>query len=247
MIRDLGIGLGRRLAAVLALALVGVTGYATAMVPADGPRPQVQAAPPLSAEAVADFTRAWAQQPRVNLGIPAGGAKVVVVKFNDYQCPPCAATHAWYQPVFERLEKTNPGAVRVILKDWPWNAKCNFSLTPGVPPEHPGACEGAAAVRIARDRGKAKEVEMQDWLYSNQPTLTPATVRAAAERILGVKDFEGEYARKLPDVQKDVADGVALRINATPTFFINGVRVGAMTGQYFELAIQLELRKAAGR
>ena len=34
-----------------------------------------------------DFATAWAKQPRVDLGIPADGAKVVVVKFNDYQCP----------------------------------------------------------------------------------------------------------------------------------------------------------------
>ena len=32
---------------------------------------------------------AWAQQPRVDLGIPAAPAKVIVVKFNDCQCPSC--------------------------------------------------------------------------------------------------------------------------------------------------------------
>ncbi len=242
-----GVGLTRPLAVGLALAFVGVTGAATTTVSRSAPRPQAQSAQPLSPQATNEFAAAWAQQPRVDVGIPAAGAKVVVVKFNDYQCPPCAATHAWYKPVLERIEKTNPGAVKVVFKDWPWNPKCNFNLAPGVPPEHPAACEGAAAVRMARERGKAKEVEMQEWLYANQPTQAPATVRAAAERILGIQTFDAEYARKLPDIRKDATDGAALHIDSTPTFFINGVRIGAIPAAYFELAIQLELKKAAGR
>ena len=61
-------------------------------------------------------------------------------------------------------------------------------------PEHPASCEGAAAVRMARERGKAKELEMQDWLFANMRTLDPDAVKAAAERMLGVKDFTTEYA-----------------------------------------------------
>ncbi len=146
-------------------------------------------------------------------------------------------------PILAKFQQSNPGAVKYVLKDWPWNTKCNFN-TPG---ERcmPAACEAAAAVRMARDHGKAKEEEMETWLWGNQPTMSPATVKAAAERILGVKDFEGEYAKKVADIRRDVADGGALRIKSTPTLFINGVRIEAlMPAQYFELAIQLELNKA---
>jgi uncharacterized membrane protein len=231
-IRDFGAALKRPLVVVLGLALLGGTGYAAAVFPKEGTRPQAQAVP-LSEQLANDFAAAWAAQPRVDLGVPADGAKVVIVKFNDYQCPGFA--------------KTNPGAVKYVVKDWPWNARCNFNLPAGQE-MHPGACEGAAAVRIARDRGAAKEAEMQDWLYANQPTMTPATVRTAAERILGIKDFDVEYAKKLPDIRKDVADGAALHIQSTPTLFINGVRIEQlMPPQYFELAIQLELKKASGK
>ena len=56
------------------------------------------------------FTNAWWQQPRVDLGIPADGAKVVVVKFNDWLCPACKAD----APVrtsrcFDKFEKESPG------------------------------------------------------------------------------------------------------------------------------------------
>ena len=106
---------------------------------------------------------------------------------------------------------------------------------------------------MAADVSRAKQVEMQEWLYGNQPTLTPATVQAAAERILGVKNFAAEYAKRLPRIRQDVSDGVALRIRATPTLFINGVRIPIsddqppMPPQYFDLAVRLELRKATGK
>ena len=45
------------------------------------------AAAPPTADAQRRFAAAWAKQPRVDLGIAADGAKVVVVKFNDYECP----------------------------------------------------------------------------------------------------------------------------------------------------------------
>lgn len=253
VIKDLRQSLTQPMVAVLALALVGGTAYAAALFPKPGAAPapaaaQAQAPSALSTDAVANFTRAWFDQPRVDLGVPAEGAKVVIVKFNDYQCPGCGATHQWYKPVLEQLEKSNPGAVKYVVKDWPWNSKCNFTLPPGGGPNHPGACEGAAAVRMARDRGTLKEAEMQDWLYANQPTMTAQTVQAAAERILGVKDFAAEYAKKLPDLRKDISDGAALKIQTTPTLFINGVRIEQiMPVQYFELAIQLELKKAAGK
>src|SRR6185503_13591130 len=36
-----------------------------------------------------EFERWYTSQPRVPLIVPAEGAKVLVVKFNDYQCPAC--------------------------------------------------------------------------------------------------------------------------------------------------------------
>ena len=181
----------------------------------------------------------------MNLGIPADGAKVIVVKWNDYQCPGCRETHEWYKPILAKFQKSHPGAVKYVVKDWPWHSRCNFNTQATM---HPGACEGAAAVRMARDRGKAKEEEMEAWLYGNQATLSPASVKAAAQTILGVTDFDKEYNAKLADIRRDVADGGALSIRSTPTLFINGVRIEQlMPPAYFELAIQLELDKAGGK
>jgi protein-disulfide isomerase len=116
---------------------------------------------------------------------------------------------------------------------------------------HPSACEEAAAVRMARDRGKEKEDELIAWLFgmpgAQQQARTPDMVRGQVEKLLGIKDFAREYAARLPDIKRDVADGGALRVNQTPTYFVNGVRAqtadGWLPAHYFALAIKLELDK----
>jgi protein-disulfide isomerase len=90
---------------------------------------------------------------------------------------------------------------------------------------------------------------MIEWLFSNQPTLTPATVEAQAKKALGIVDFQKEYNRVVPAIQRDAADGAALQIQFTPTFYINGVKAEAGEGRwldptYFGYAIEYELKKA---
>lgn len=190
------------------------------------------------------FDDLWAKQPRVDLGIPAGGAKVVVVKFNDWQCPSCKASYFAYKPILDKYLQTMPGAVKYVTKDYPLNNRCNFSVPQAM---HGAACEAAAAVRLARERGK--DSEMVEWLFAHQETLTPASVEAQVKQTLGVADFSREYARLLPDIKRDASDGAALEIRFTPTFYVNGVKAEAGEGrwldpQYFDYAIQYELKKA---
>src|SRR4029453_11558452 len=111
---------------------------------------------------------------------------------------------------------------------YPLAPECNSSVTSVV---HPAACAGAVAVRLARMNGK--EIEMQEWLYSNQQGLTRDAVRQAAQNIAGVRNFDQEYARQLALVRQDAEMGGRLKIDGTPTFFINGVRVpGALPPEY---------------
>jgi uncharacterized membrane protein/protein-disulfide isomerase len=201
---------------------------------------QAASAPAPSSDAKQAFRDVWAKQPRTDLGIPADGAKVIIVKFNDYECPACRQAEELYQPVLDKFAKSNPGAVKYVMKDWPWNSDCNFNTTSI--PGHEAACYAAAAARMARDRGKYDE--MAAWLFANQETK-PENVQQAAERILGITDFQQEYALKLPDIRRDVADGGVLRINSTPTYFVNGVRLTSLIpAQYLELAINIEMEKS---
>jgi uncharacterized membrane protein/protein-disulfide isomerase len=201
---------------------------------------QAAATTAVSADVRKAFSDAWSRQPRVDLGVKADGAKIVIVKFNDYECPACAQAETAYQPVIARFLAAHPGSVKYVMKDWPWNKTCNFTLAQTLM-GHDASCDAAVAARVARDRGKYDE--MAAWLFSHQETTSQA-VRQEAQRILGPFDFDREYAAKLPDIRRDVADGGVLKINSTPTSFINGVRVeGVMQAQAFELALELELNR----
>lgn len=191
------------------------------------------------------FAAAWAQQPRTDMGIPAGSAKVLIVKFLDWQCPSCKAAHMTYKPVLDKFEKELPGMVTQIIKDFPLSPKCNFNVTREV---HQAACEMSAGVRMARDRGKGDE--LIDWIFAqpDQQAITAAQFKAQATKMLGLADFDKEYAAKLPDIQRDAADGGAVKVGSTPTYFVNGIRAeserGWLPAYYFELGIKLELQKA---
>ncbi|MEX2270053.1 MAG: vitamin K epoxide reductase family protein [Vicinamibacterales bacterium] len=187
-----------------------------------------------------DFEKLWKDAPREDIGVPADGAKVLIVKFNDYQCPGCAEAHRLYSPVIKDMQAKHPGQIKSITMDYPLEPECNYNVQRDI---HPGACDAAAAVRMARPLGKAEEVET--WLYNNQGAMTPQSVRAAAQRIAGITDFDARYPAVLRDVERDVAIGGANRVFSTPTYFINGVRVGGqlIPAEWFQKAIELELQK----
>jgi protein-disulfide isomerase len=251
-LRDLPGRAGQDLAAVLrrggvvllALILFGGVTAAAVLFPREGSAGAAAAAAPApSADVQSQFAAAWAKQPRIDLGIPADGAKVLVVKFNDYECSTCRMAEATYDPIFEKFARTNPGAVKVVFKDWAWNNTCN-SFSPGTIPGHEASCVAAVAARLAREHGQYDA--MKTWLFANQG-LSPEAVQAHAVQALGLSDFAAEARRVMPAIQQDFADGHALEIAATPTYFINGVRLPSdslIAPEYFEMAIALELKRA---
>jgi uncharacterized membrane protein/protein-disulfide isomerase len=190
----------------------------------------------------AQFEAWWNSQPRVETGVPLAGAKVVIVKFSDFECPGCKQTWLMYTPIIKKYRETAPTTVRYVMKDFALNNKCNVMVTFE---KHPMACDAAAANRMAEDKGKGDEMEA--WLFNNQGTLTAASVRQAAKTIAGIDDFDRQYSLKLARLKQDSADGGALKVGVTPTFYINGVLLPESSWlhpDYFDLAIQIELKKA---
>ena len=186
------------------------------------------------------FESWYAAQPRVYVPVETNGAAVLIVKFSDYQCPPCAKSYDNDRPILARYDTQFPGAVRLVTKDFPLAPGCNPLVKETI---HAAACDAAVAVRLARRRNKG--AEMEAWLFSHQPTLTPASVREAARSVAGVTDFDQAYPQMLQQVRADVALGQALGVQQTPTFFINGVRFnGEPAPQFLDMAIAYELKKA---
>jgi protein-disulfide isomerase/uncharacterized membrane protein len=197
------------------------------------PARQTPSAPPLSDDQKAQLRASFDAAPRAIVPADAAGASVVIVKFNDYQCPPCRQTWELYRPIKDKWDRQAPGKVRFITRDFPLEAECN----PGVAgSSHAAACEAAVAVRLAREQGKADEMEA--WLFANQPALTPDRVKEGARTVAGITDFDARYPAVLPQVRADAALGVSLGVNSTPTFFINGVKTGGLQPQALDFLIE---------
>ncbi len=199
---------------------------------------QAPAAPALNADQIEKFEEYLAQQPRVPMLVPNEGAAVVIVKFNDYQCPPCRQTYMDYKPVFAKWAKQQPGKVRYVTRDYALERQCNAFVNQDL---HPSACEAAVAVRLAREKGKAEA--MEEWLFANQPSLSPEGVRSAVATVAGVTDFDARFAATLELVRADIAQGAGLKVTGTPTFFMNGMRLPGLRAEYFDAAIAWELRR----
>ena len=183
--------------------------------------PAVPAAETLSPEQRTEW-EAWLDaQPRAPEAMPTGATKVLVLKFNDYQCPSCRLAWVLYKDIIAKYEKAHPGVFVFENRDFPLETECGAFSNP-----HAAACEAAAAVRMAREKNRDKELEAA--LFEQQsPSMTrdDVEVRAAA----GGPDQQRRFRR---EVCQDAGGGPRRRpawaeawCQGTPTFFLNGIKL----------------------
>jgi uncharacterized membrane protein len=228
----------------MALLLVVIAVSGMVVFPRDHGGSTAQAAAPAALPAVSDDERGklakwWELQPKVEIPVPNDGAKVVVVKFNDYQCPACRMTHDAYKGVLAKY--TAIGEVKYVVKHYPLEPECNQHAATM---NHYASCEAAAAVIMARPKGTAAKLE--DWIFAHigPPQLTGEQVKEAARTVGGITDFDAQYARATEEIKTDIGLGQLLGVGSTPTFYINGRKpTQILAPQYFDVLIQLELQR----
>ena len=136
-------------------------------------------------------------------------AWVTLVEFADFECSYCRAE----EPVITDLEAAYGADLRLIFKYFP--------LTD----IHPHAEAAAVAAECAGEQGKFWE--MHDLLLTTP--LDSGTLLADAQAVLGL-DIEKwqaylQTSEAASVVDADVALGLSLGVDGTPTFVINGVPV----------------------
>ena len=161
--------------------------------------------------------------------IASSSATVTLVEFSDFQCPACGV----YYPMVLQVIKDFTGKMNFVYR--------NFPLTD----LHPNAQPAAYAAEAAGLQGKYWE--MHDALFTKQndwsASTTPLDIFAQYAMTLGLnadqfkKDMDSDTVKK--KVAEDVADGNTIGINATPTFFLDGVKLdNPATLADFETAIK---------
>jgi len=157
----------------------------------------------------------------------ASGA-VKLVEFGDYQCPACGAYHPMLVQVLEQFGDQ----VNFIFREFPL-------------PQHTNAMITSQAAVAAGLQGKYWD--MHNKLYDTQAEWAESTdmetVLTGYAKDIGldveqfIKDLESSAVKDT--VNAGLADGNAVGINSTPTFFLNGYKL-QNPGSYEELAAKVE-------
>ena len=136
-------------------------------------------------------------------------ARVTLIEYGDYECPYCGRAH----PVVEQLRERLGDRLRFVFRHFPLDSV------------HPRARHAAEAAEAAGAQGRFWE--MHDLLYENQEDLGDEALRRYAVEVgLDLERFEEELAerRHAPRVREDRLGGERSGVDATPAFFVNGVR-----------------------
>jgi len=171
--------------------------------------------------------------PRVDIDVfnhdPVRGdadAPVTIVQFVEYQCFYCQQV----EPTVDRILEEYEGRVRLFHKDYTAS-------------NHPRALPAAVTAHCAGEQGRYWP--MNKLLMANQKALGDGDlIQYAVQLELDVDVFRRclSSGRHEAEVSEDLALGKRLGVNATPTFFINGIQLqGAAPYEQFTNLIDREL------
>jgi hypothetical protein len=168
------------------------------------------------------------------------------VELVDYQCPVCQQAATRYGGVLRAVRERYGRRFDFLRVDFPLDNECNSlrgATTGGL---HPAACEAAAAVRLARRQSPRVEEDVVKWLWDHQKQLTPELVFDGVNEQFALNVRE-HYEELRLDVAREAAEGRAVGVLGTPTFFLNGRRLPLVTPEALETAIAVEIDAADGR
>jgi protein-disulfide isomerase len=160
--------------------------------------------------------------------VPAGahtlstveGDRVTLVEFLDFQCPACAS---YYEGVTKRLEQDYRGRITFVTRNFPLEM-------------HPLAVPAARAAEAAAKQGEyaAMYHALYDgfdrWAVDGRTTsadvgrATAVFEEFATAAGLDLARFRADSASEEVQavIDRDLADGAAVGVTSTPTFFLDG-------------------------
>jgi protein-disulfide isomerase len=141
--------------------------------------------------------------------------KAQLVEFLDFECESCRAAY----PLVEELKKEYGDRITFVNRYFPL-------------PGHRNSGTAALAVEAAAQQGKyeqmyAKMFDTQPQWGEKQDSQAPLFRTFAQELGLDLAKYDAAVAEEktIDRIREDVADGKALGVTGTPTFFLNGKKL----------------------
>lgn len=141
--------------------------------------------------------------------------KAQLVEFLDFECEACRAA----EPLVQELKKEYGDRITFVNRYFPL-------------PSHKNSGQAALAVEAAAQQGKYEQMAAK--MFETQPQwgekqeFQNALFRTFAEELgLDMEKFDAAVADEATKdrIRKDIADGKALGVSGTPTFFLNGEKL----------------------
>ncbi|HLE48937.1 MAG TPA: thioredoxin domain-containing protein [Patescibacteria group bacterium] len=147
-------------------------------------------------------------------------AQVTIIEYGDFECPACAIFSELVNDVYEKY------------KD-----KAKFTFRHFPLPQHTKAMIGSRAAEAAGRQGKFWD--MHDFLFSHQEEWVKDSnskdkvYEYARQMGLDMDKFDRDYNSDevKNKIEADSNGGYQLRVNATPTFFVNGKKLDNIRGR----------------
>jgi protein-disulfide isomerase len=174
----------------------------------------------------------------------AKGSKVVVVNFDDFECPFCSRMH---QTLFPEILKEYGDRVTFIYKDYP------------LVEIHPWATHAAVDANCLAAQNGDAYWDFADYIHANQHEVsnekTPAALLEELDKLTLLQGQKHSLdvvrlqacvkAQDESAVKASMKEAEALGVEATPTVFINGQKLdGAVPISEVRAALDSALRDA---
>jgi protein-disulfide isomerase len=166
--------------------------------------------------------------------LPPAIAPISLVVFSDFECPICKEEA---QILREQVAKQFADKVRIYFKDFPLDSI------------HPWAHAAAIAGRCVYNQNPTTFWDYFDWVYENQQGINLDNFNGKFQAFANDHKLDGmqlgrcvENKTSDADVTREIAEGHALQVSATPTSFLNGRKLeGGLPWQTLEQLINIEL------
>jgi protein-disulfide isomerase len=145
--------------------------------------------------------------------------KAQLVEFLDFECPSCGSVH----PVVQEFQAEFGDRITFVHRNFPLSV-------------HPNSGQAALAAEAAGQQGQYQQManklfETQSQWAGSQQSQAPLFRTYAEQLGLDLARFDAAVADPGTEerILADIADGKALGVSGTPTFFLNGEKLNLTT------------------
>ncbi len=171
------------------------------------------------------------------------GARVKIIVFTDFSCSACVH----FLSIEKRLMGRYPGGLEIVHYNYPVDASCNPHIQES---SHPDSCVASRALIAAGGRSIFEGFlgrYIENYETGGHGGFNSATACALLPEGMAAAAFQQDMNSEITSqiLKRDIELGWNLKIQATPTIFIDGRRMeGAPRWEILEAIIDEELSRS---